>query len=84
VSERHPQRGLRRFTNAARELNRDPRLVAPARRTREWVMGGDQIAERLFTALGRPADLAAHQLAALRTGSWGPLGELGLNGGERW
>lgn len=47
-------------------------------------MGGDQIAERLFTALGRPVDLAAHQLAALETDSRGLLGELGLTTMHAW
>jgi adenylate cyclase len=84
VSERHRKRGLKRFTDAARELNRHPTLVAPARRTREWAMGGDQIAGRLFTALGRPTDLAAHQLAALRTEAPGFVGELGLTTLHAW
>jgi adenylate cyclase len=47
-------------------------------------MGGDQIAEPLFSALGRPADLAAHQLAALGTESRGLLGELGLTTLHAW
>ncbi len=47
-------------------------------------MGGDQIAGRLFTALGRPTDLAAHQLAALRTEAPGLLEELGLTTLHAW
>jgi len=47
-------------------------------------MGGDQVADRLFTALGRPADLAAHQLAALETESRGLLGELGMMTLHAW
>jgi adenylate cyclase len=47
-------------------------------------MGGDQIAERLFTALGPPADLAAHELAALEAESRGLLGELGLTTVHAW
>jgi adenylate cyclase len=84
MSERHQEGPLKRFANAARRLNRHPTLVAPARRTREWVMGGNQIAERLVTALGRPADLAAHQAAALGTESRGLLGELGLMTRHAW
>jgi adenylate cyclase len=47
-------------------------------------MGGDQVAERLLTALGRPADLAAHELAALTSESRGLLGELGLTTLHAW
>jgi adenylate cyclase len=84
VSEGHQERGLRRFAYAVHELNRHPRLVAPARRTREWVRGVDQIAERRFTALGRPAGAAAQQLAALGTESRGVLGKLGLTTLHAW
>jgi len=47
-------------------------------------MGEEQTAERLLTALGRPADLAAHELAALTTESRGLLGELGLTTLHAW
>jgi adenylate cyclase len=47
-------------------------------------MGGDLIADRLFSALGRPTDLAAHQLAALGSESRGLLGELGLTSLHAW
>jgi adenylate cyclase len=47
-------------------------------------MGEEQTAERLLTALGRPADLAAHELAALKTESRGVLGELGLTTLHAW
>jgi adenylate cyclase len=84
VSQSHQQGGRKRFANGARKLNRHPRLVAPVRRTRELVMGEERTAERLLTALGRPADLAAHELAALGSESRGLLGELGLTSLHAW
>jgi len=51
---------------------------------REWVMGEEQTAERLLSALGRPADLAAHELGALGGESRGLLGELGLASVHAW
>ena len=47
-------------------------------------MGDEQIAERLLTALGRPTELAARELAALGTESRGLLGELGLMSLHAW
>jgi len=47
-------------------------------------MGGDRTAGRLFTALGRPTELAGRELAALTTESRGLLGELGLTGLHAW
>ena len=46
-------------------------------------MGGDLIADRLFSALGRPNDVAADQLAALGSESRGLL-ELGLTTVHAW
>jgi adenylate cyclase len=82
--ERHRQRGVKRFTSAARELNRHPRLVASARGTREWMMGDDQIADRLAATASRPADLVVRQLAALESESRGVVGELGLAVLQGW
>jgi adenylate cyclase len=84
VNERHHDFTLRNFRSALRRLNRQPRLVAPVRRTREWMMGEERTAERLLGALGRPADLAVHELAALESGSRGMLGEIGLMGRHAW
>jgi adenylate cyclase len=84
VSEPYHELGLSRFAKTARELNRHPSLVASARRTREWVMGEEQTAERLLAALGRPANVAAHQLGALASESRGLLGELGLTTLHAW
>ena len=56
----------RRMVAAARRLNRNPKLVAAARRSRERAMGDDALVDQLSTARGRPADLAAQQLVSLR------------------
>jgi adenylate cyclase len=74
----------RRFLQAARELNRHPRLVDTAKRTRERVLGDDQLVDRLSTARGRPADLAARELIALRSDAPGVLGELGMTALQAW
>jgi adenylate cyclase len=73
-----------RLVSAARRLNRHPRLVEAAKRSRERVMGDDEFADRLSTARGRPADLAARQLVALRTDAPGVIGELGLTAVQAW
>jgi adenylate cyclase len=84
VSERQQRRHANRWTNAARELNRHPALVEPARRLRESVMGGERVAGRLLATLGRPTELAGRELAALTTESRGLLEELGLTGAHAW
>jgi adenylate cyclase len=78
-----PPRG-KRFITAARRLNRHPRLVEPAKRTREWAMGDEEFVDRLSTSRGRPADLAARHLVALRSEQPGVLGELGLTALQAW
>jgi adenylate cyclase len=47
-------------------------------------MGDDQFVDRLSTARGRPADLAARQLVAFRSDSPGVMGELGLTAVQAW
>jgi len=47
-------------------------------------MGDDQFADRLSTARGRPADVAARQLVALRSYTPGVVGELGLTALQAW
>ena len=47
-------------------------------------MGDDHFVDRLSTARGRPADLAARQLVALRGEVPGLLGELGLTVLQGW
>jgi adenylate cyclase len=74
----------RRFVEATRHLNRNPRLVGAAKRARERLMGDEQFVDRLSTARGRPADLAARQLVALRSDTPGLLGELGLTALQAW
>jgi adenylate cyclase len=47
-------------------------------------MGDEQFVDRLATSRGRPADLAARQLVALRREEPGVLGELGLTALQAW
>ena len=48
------------------------------------MMGEERTAERLLGVLGRPAELAVHELAALESESRGLVGELGLMGRHAW
>jgi adenylate cyclase len=77
----HP---TKRLVKGAQRLNRDPKLVGLARRTRERALGEDHLIDRLSTARGRPSDLAARQLVALRGDAPGVLGELGLTALQTW
>jgi adenylate cyclase len=74
----------KRLAAAARRLNRHPKLVSSARQAREQAMGDDEFVDRLSTARGRPADLAARQLVASRAAEPGLLGELGLTALQGW
>lgn len=65
-------------------FNRNARLVGFARQTRERTMGDDELIDHLSTARGRPSDLAARQLVALRGDRPGFLGELGLTALQAW
>ena len=69
---------------AARALNREPRLVDAARRTREWALGSEHVGDRLSTARGRPSDLAVRHVAALAGAEPGVFGELGLTAAQAW
>jgi adenylate cyclase len=51
---------------------------------REHVLGDEQFVERLSTVRGRPADLAARELAAFRSDAPGVMGELGLTVLQSW
>lgn len=73
-----------RLVSAARRLNRHPTLVEASRRTRKRLLGDEQFADRLSTARGRPPDLAARELAALRGDAPGVLGEVGLTVLQAW
>lgn len=68
----------------ARELNRRPALVVNARRLRMWALGGDERLDRLASARGGRADLAARRLAALRGETPGLVGEIGLSALQAW
>jgi len=74
----------KRLAAAARQLNRSPKLVDLARRMREQALGDDDFIDRLSTARGRPSDLAARQLVALRGDRPGFAGELGLTALQGW
>jgi adenylate cyclase len=84
VDEAPKEPAAKRLIAAVRRLNRHPRLVASARRTRERAMGDDEFVDRLSTARGRPADLAARRLVAVRGDDHGVLGELGLTALQTW
>jgi adenylate cyclase len=73
-----------RLASAARQLNRDPRLVGVAKGLRERLVGDDRFADPLSKAPGRPADLAARELATLRGDAPGLAGELGLTAVQVW
>jgi len=83
VVEPPKEQWAKRAAAAARRLNRHPKLVASGRQAREQTMGDDEFVEMLSTARGRPADLAARQLAASRAAEPGVLGELGLTAQAR-
>lgn len=74
----------KRLLAAAHRLNRNPKLLARVRRTRERALGDEQFVDHLSTARGRPADLAAKQLVAFRGEEHGVIGELGLSALQAW
>jgi adenylate cyclase len=74
----------KRFAAAARRFNRNPRLIGFARRARERTLGDDDFVDHLSTARGRPSDLAAQQLVALRGDRPGFAGEIGLTALQAW
>jgi adenylate cyclase len=84
VRESDRERRGKRAVSAARQLNQHPRLLGAAKRTRERLLGADELADRLSTARGRPADLAARQLAVSRGEAPGLLGEVGLTALQVW
>jgi adenylate cyclase len=84
VSESSSTRRERRLAGTARRLNRSPKLLNAARRTREWALGEQRIDYGLSSARGRPADVAFRQLAALRTEEPGVAGELGAAVLQGW
>jgi len=84
MTEAPKESAAKRFLASARRLNRHPRLVEPARLARERAMGDDEFVDRLSTARGRPADLAARQLVTHRGKDQGLLGELGMTALQAW
>jgi class 3 adenylate cyclase len=84
VAEGSAQRRAPRLLRRAQELNRSPALVERATRVRAWALGDDELVDRLSTARGRPADVAARQLQALRGERPGLLGEVGMTALQAW
>ena len=84
MSEGSKENPGRRFLAATQRLNRTPKLVEIARRARERALGDEEFVDHLSTARGRPSDLAAQQLVALRGEEPGFLGELGLSALQAW
>ena len=84
MNEGSQEKPGKRFVAAAQRFNRNSRLLELARRTRERALGDDEFVDSLSTARGRPSDLAAQQLVALRGDEPGVLGELGLTALQAW
>lgn len=55
VSERSSPRRARRLAGTARRLNRSPKLLNAARRTREWALGEQRIDYELSSVRGDPS-----------------------------
>ena len=84
MSETSSPRRARRLAETARRLNRSPKLLSAARRTREWALGEQEIDYGLSGVRGRPVDVAFRQLAALRAVEPGVAGELGAAVLQSW
>jgi len=84
VSGREPRRRAQQVISTGRALNRHPGLLKAAKRARERLLGHEELADRLATARGRPADLAARELASYRRDEPGVIGELGLTALQIW
>lgn len=78
------EKPAKRFAAAVRQLNRQPKLLQAARRSRHLLLGEGEAFDPLSTARGRPADVAAQRLAEVRGETPGVLGELGLTALGAW
>jgi class 3 adenylate cyclase len=74
----------RRFLETARRFNRNPKLLAAVRRSRERALGDEEFVAHLSAARGRPADVAARQVVVLGGDERGLLGEIGLTAAQAW
>jgi adenylate cyclase len=79
-----PESAARRWLEAARRVNHNPRLLELAQRARRRGMGEDAASDPLARDRGRAADLAAQHLADLRGDAPGVLGELGMSALQTW
>lgn len=84
MPSREPGRHTQRIIATTRAINRNERLLRAAQRTRERLLGEEDLADRLAAARGRPADVAARGLAAYRRREPGVAGELGLTVLQVW
>src|SRR4051794_22992242 len=84
MSRDSERNAAKRLTAAARQFNRQPKLLRAARQTRERLLGDEALVDHLSTARGRPSDIAAQQLVELRGEEHGVLGELGLTALQAW
>ena len=84
MSKRSSPGRASRLAETAGRLNRSPKLLNAARRTREWALVEQEIDHGLYSVRGRPADVAFRQLAALRAAEPGIAGELGAAVLQSW
>jgi len=73
----------RRWLEAGRRFNRNPRLLEAVRRSRQRLIG-DAALDPLSSARGRPADIATRHLVSARGEEHGILGEVGLGALQAW
>ncbi|MEX2194642.1 MAG: adenylate/guanylate cyclase domain-containing protein [Thermoleophilaceae bacterium] len=74
----------KRIAEAARRMERHPRLVRAARRGRSMLPGDSRYGDPLSTAQRRAPQVAARQLAEITAESPGVLRELGLGALQVW
>ena len=82
ATEDQAKRG-RRWLEAGRRLNRNPRLLATVQRSRQRLIG-DAALDPLSSVRGRPADIATQHLVSARGDEHGVLGEVGLGALQAW
>jgi adenylate cyclase len=85
VSEAPPDKESRKkLAEAARKVDKHPRLVKAARLARGMLPGDERYGDPLSTAGEKPSNLAGRQLSELTAASPGVLRELGLGALQVW
>jgi class 3 adenylate cyclase len=84
VTESERPERWRTLAARARRLNQRQDLVGAVRQARARLPGDDRVGDRPPDAGTRPADIAVRQLAGLRAGSPGLVGEVGLTALQLW